>query len=113
MLACIACTQLPPSDYLTPEFEEVTIDDSKPDAVRFICTMSSMSQLTEYGMIYTSDLEASGDAWTQIAGIKTGSDSFEVLVTDFAPGTTYCYRMFISNGRDVLKSSQNYYSTLE
>ena len=113
VLFVAACTQTPPEAYLTPEFEEVTIDGSNPDAIVFICKMSSMSQLTEFGLDYTCDWEAADAEWTRIEGVRTEGDRFEVILENPTPGTTYCYRMFIGNGRDVMQSAQNYYTTPE
>jgi hypothetical protein len=108
-----SCTQAPPAEYRTPEFEEITIDSSDPAAVAFTCRMSSMSQLTEYGLEYTDEIDAADARWKRVAGTKTSGDSFVVILKDLAPGTTYCYRMYIGNGRDILKSAQNYYTTPE
>ncbi|MBQ6082398.1 MAG: hypothetical protein IJS70_10740 [Bacteroidales bacterium] len=113
ILVCSACTQTPPEEFLTPEFEEVMIDGINPDAIVFTCKMSSMSQLTTYGLDYTCDWEADDAVWTRLGGVQTGGDRFEVILKDPAPGTTYCYRLFIGNGRDVMQSAQNYYTTPE
>lgn len=108
-----ACTQTPPEAYLTPEFEEVTIDDNDSGGISFVCRMSSMSQLKEYGLDYTRDLDDTDAFWTRVNGIKTGVNTFEVLLDNLVPGATYCYRMYISNGKDVLQSAQNYFTTPE
>ena len=98
---------------MTPGFEEISINDAEPGAIVFTCKMTSMSQLTQSGLDYCGDLDSDAAGWTRVYGIATGADSFHVTVTGLAPGTTYCYRMFIGNGRDVLQSSQNYYTTPE
>ena len=110
-LLAAACSQLPPERFQTPEFEEITIDDSEPAAVLFICKMSSMAQLTEYGLDYTDNLDSGEDGWLRINGNQTGNNCFEVTLRDLAPGTTYQYRIFIGNGHDVRQSSVNYYTT--
>ena len=109
----VGCTQLPPEEYLTPEFEEITIDSSDPAAVTFTCRMSSTKQITDFGLEYTDEMDAADVRWEQVAGTKTVGDSFVVILKDLAPGTTYCYRMYIGNGRDILKSAKNYYTTPE
>lgn len=106
-----ACTQTPPETFLTPEFEEVTIDDSDPASVRFVCTMSSMAQLTEYGLIFTDKPDSDESGWTRKAGTPAGNKRFEVILHNLTPGTTYQYRFFIGNGRDVIQSAINYYTT--
>jgi hypothetical protein len=108
-----ACTQTPPEAYLTPEFEEVTIDDNDSGGISFVCRMSSMSQLKEYGLDYTDDFLSEEPEWTRVHGIKTGSSQFEVILEHLDPCTTYCYRLFIGNGRNVKQSAQNYFTTPE
>lgn len=110
---CAACTQNPPDAYLTPEFDEVTIDDSGSGGIRFVCRMSSMSQLKEYGLDYTRDLDDIDASWIRVSGVKTVGNTFEVILDNLVPGTTYCYRMYISNGKDVLQSAKNYFTTPE
>jgi hypothetical protein len=112
-LPLTCCTQAPPAEYLTPEFEEVLIYDADPDAVRFTCRMSSLSQLVEYGLDYTDDWECAEPHWTRVAGTRESGSSFVVVVGDFEPNTTYCYKMFISNGKDSMQSAPNYYTTPE
>ena len=110
-LLASACSQLPPESFLTPEFEEVSIDDSDPSAVRFVCEMSSMTQLTEYGLVYTDDPDSEESDWMLVNGTRKGDDCFEVVLYDLVPGTTYRYRMFIGNDRDLRQSATNYYTT--
>ena len=113
LLLASACTQYPPQAFMTPGFEEISINDAEPGAIVFTCKMTSMSQLVQYGLDYTCDPDADDAGWIRVDGVKTGGNSFQVTVHGLAPGATYCYRMFISNGRDVLQSSQNYYTTPE
>ncbi len=111
--AVFSCAQAPPAEYLAPEFEGIVIEDSYTDDIRVICTMSSMSQLTEYGLDYTDDFLSEESEWTRVHGIKTGSSQFEVILEHLDPCTTYCYRLFIGNGRNVKQSAQNYFTTPE
>lgn len=111
--AVFSCTQAPPAEYLAPEFEGIVIEDSYTDDIRVICTMSSMTQLTQFGLDYTGDISSEDPGWTRVQGIKIGNNRFEVILEHLEPCTTYCYRMFISNGRNVLQSAQNYFTTPE
>ena len=111
VLLAAACSQLPPEKFLTPGFEDISIDDSDAAAVRFVCRMSSMSQLTEFGLDYTDTADEDDGEWERVYGERAGEDGFEVVLRNLAPGTTYRYRMFIGNGRDLRQSSTNYYTT--
>ena len=107
------CTETPPEAFLTPEFEEVTVDDTDADGIRIRCKMSSMTQLTEYGLDYTDDWDNSELEWKRIMGSDCGNSSFEVQISDLERGETYCFKLFVGNGKDVLQSPPNYFTILD
>lgn len=109
-----ACTRTPsPEPFLTPVFEQVSIDESVPGEVTVSCRMSSMEQITECGMYYTADLEQPEEKWRGESGTRVGEDSFAVALKDLSPGATYTYRLFIGNGRTRTSSARNYYTVPE
>ena len=108
-----SCTQMPPAEFLTPEFEEVVVDDTYPDGIRLVCKMSSMAQLTEYGLDYTDDFDSPSPKWIRVEGNKSGDATFDIVLTGLESCTTYCYRLYIGNGRDILQSAPNYFTTPE
>lgn len=110
----LSCTRTPaPEPFLTPEFEQVLLDEHVPGEVTITCRMSSMEQITEYGMYYTADLEQPEEKWRGVSGTRVGEDSFAVALKDLAPGATYAYRLYIGNGRTRTSSARNYYTVPE
>jgi hypothetical protein len=113
-LLVTACTHDPsPEPFLAPVFEQVSMDESVAGEVTFTCRMSSMSQLTEYGLYVTTEWEESDSAWTKVQGTKTASDAFIVRMKEVEPGRTYAYRLYIGNGREEVQSATNYYTVPE
>lgn len=105
-LALCSCVVDPsPEGYRVPEFDVITVDEGTPGAVEFRCRVSSMSQVADYGLYYTTDrvpAESSSDtrSWTRVQGFKSGDeDAFSVRIDDLLGGATYSCRLFISNGR--------------
>ena len=110
----LSCTRTPsPEPYLTPSFEQVSIEEGEPGKVTFTCRMSSMGQITECGMLYTADGALAEEEWTKVTGTVKGADSFKVVLQDLLPGATYAYRLFIGNGWVESTSARNYYTVPE
>ena len=110
----LSCARTPsPEPFLTPEFEQVLLDEHVPGEVTITCRMSSMEQITECGMYYTADLEQPEEKWRGESGTRVGEDSFAVALKDLSPGATYTYRLFIGNGRTRTSSARNYYTVPE
>lgn len=109
-----ACTRAPsPEPFLTPVFEQVSIDESVPGEVTVSCRMSSMRQITECGATVSTSEVQPEEEWETVSGILEGNDSFTVTLQDLQPGTTYAYRLFIGNGRTRTSSARNYYTVPE
>lgn len=109
-----ACSRDPsPEAFLAPVFEQVLLDERMTGEVTFTCRMSSMSQLTEFGLYVTVDWEGREDGWTQVRGTKTGGNTFSVCLKGLEPGRTYAYRLYIGNGREEVLSAANYYTVPE
>lgn len=104
-MALRSCTADPsPEAYRVPEFDVITVDEGTPGSVEFRCRVSSMAQVADYGLYYTTDpaaTKASGAiSWTRVQGVKDGADNaFSVRIDDLLGGATYSCRLFISNGR--------------
>ncbi len=113
LLAC-ACNADPrPEDFLMPDFESVGINEGVQGEVTFVCRMSSMQQITGCGLYYAEAGDAAGDNLIKVPGVKSGEDSFSVSLQGLAPGATYTYCFYISNGRKEEKSPQNHYTVPE
>ena len=113
-LLAAACTRTPsPEPFLTPVFEQVSIDESVPGEVTVSCRMSSMRQITECGATVSASEVQPEEEWETVSGILEGNDSFTVTLQDLQPGTTYTYRLFIGNGRTRTSSARNYYTVPE
>lgn len=106
-----ACTHDPsPEPFRAPEFEQVTVEAAGEGAVVIGCRVSSMSQLTEYGM-YFAPVEEEGRVpdWERVPGQKLGETGFSVRKDGLEVGVTYSYRLYLGNGRTEISSAQNYY----
>lgn len=113
-LVLAACSRDPsPEAFLAPVFEQVSLDERMTGEVTITCRMSSMSQLTEFGLYVTADREGREDGWTQVRGTKTGGNTFSVCLKGLEPGRTYAYRLYIANGREEVQSAANYYTVPE
>ncbi len=109
LLAAVAlrsCAPDPsPEAFLVPEISGITVDEGTPGAVEFRCNVSSMSQVAEYGLYFTTAgtaTKASSDirSWTRVQGVRSGDeDAFSVRIDDLLGGATYSCRLFIGNGR--------------
>lgn len=109
-----ACTRTPsPEPFLTPVFEQVSIDESVPGEVTVSCRMSSMRQITECGATVSTSEEQPEEKWKTVSGSFKGNDTFTVTLQDLQPGTTYTYRLYIGNGRTLSTSARNYYTVPE
>jgi hypothetical protein len=110
----LSCTRTPsPEPYLTPSFEQVSIEEGEPGMVTFSCRMSAMEQITECGILYSAEGEQPEEEWTRVPGTRVEKDSFKVVLQDLLPGATYAYRLFIGNGRVESTSARNYYTVPE
>ena len=102
-LALCSCVADPsPEGYRVPEFGSITVGEETPGAVEFRCQVSSMAQVAEYGLYFTtgSATKAAPDAdWTKVQGTQSAEDAFSVRINDLLGGATYSCRLFISNGR--------------
>ena len=106
-----ACTHDPsPEPFRAPEFEQVTVEAAGEGAVVIGCRVSSMSQLTEYGM-YFALVEEEGRVagWERVPGQKRDETGFSVRKDGLEAGVTYSYRLYLGNGRTEISSAQNYY----
>ena len=114
IMTVFACTADPqPDAYGMPEFEKVSISEGVQGEVTFTCRMSSMLQLTGYGLYYAEAADAEAGDLNKAPGDKTGDNSFSVSLGDLDPGTTYTYCFYISNGRKEARSSSNHYTVPE
>ena len=105
-----ACVRDPsPEAFGKPEFKRVTVLPNE-GAVEVECQVTSMSQLTEYGM-YFAPVEEDGRVagWERIPGKKRDETGFTVRKEGLAAGTNYSYRLYLGNGRTEISSAQNYY----
>ena len=112
-LSLTACSRDPsPEAFLAPEFEQVSLDEHVAGEVTFVCRMSSMSQLTEYGLYLAvgGGSGDGGDGWRRVQGTKSGEESFRVCLKGLEAGKTYAYRLFIGNGRKEVRAATNYYT---
>lgn len=103
-IALESCVNDPsPDGFRVPEFGSITIDESAPGSVAFNCRVSSMSQLADYGLYFTTGTAASKAqqevSWQKVQGTKAAEDAFSVRIDDLMGGATYVCRMFVSNGR--------------
>ncbi len=102
-LALCSCVADPsPEGYRVPEFGSITVGEETPGSVEFKCQVSSMAQVAEYGLYFTtgSATKAAPDAdWTKVQGTQSAEDAFSVRINDLLGGATYSCRLFISNGR--------------
>ena len=112
-LACACSADPRPDAYGMPEFEKVSISEGAQGEVTFTCRMSSMLQLTGYGLYYAKAADAEAGDWNKAPGDKTGDDTFSVSLGGLDPGATYTYCFYISNGRKETRSSSNYYTVPE
>ena len=96
-----------------PAFESVGISEGAQGVITFTCRMSSMLQLTGYGLYYSETAETELGNWRKAPGDKSGEDSFSVTLQGLAPGATYTYCFYISNGRKEERSSQNHFTVSE
>lgn len=87
-----------PDAFLVPEFGTVTIDESVPGSVEFNCQVTSMSQLSEFG-VYSSNSTGAQVAPDKTPGIRTSQDAFKVRLDGLMGGTKYSCRFYIGNGR--------------
>ena len=114
LLLTFACTADPkPDAYGMPEFEKVSISEGVQGEVTFTCRMSSMLQLTGYGLYYAKAADAAAGDWNRAPGDKSGEDSFSVSLGGLEPGATYSYCFYISNGQKEARSSSNHYTVPE
>lgn len=113
LLACACSADPRPDAYGMPEFEMVSVREGAQGEVTFTCRMSSMLQLTGYGLYYAKADDAETSDWDKAPGDKTGEDTFSVSLGGLAPGTTYTYCFYISNGRKEARSSSNHYTVPE
>ena len=92
-----------PDAYRVPEFGSITVDESAPGSVAFNCRVSSMAQLADYGLYFTTGAMASKAqsevSWQKVQGTKAAEDAFSVRIEGLMGGATYVCRMFVSNGR--------------
>lgn len=94
-----SCTHDPsPDAFLVPEFGAVTVDESVPGSVEFNCQVSSMAQISEFG-VYSSNNPGPQGSLQKIPGVLTSQDAFKVRLDGLMGGTTYSCRFFIGNGR--------------
>ena len=113
LLVC-ACTADPrPDAYGMPEFEKVSISEGAHGEVTFTCRMSSMLQLTGYGLYYAKAADVEAGDWNKAPGDKAGEDAFSVSLGGLEPGATYTYCFYISNGHKEARSSSNHYTVPE
>ena len=87
-----------PEAFLVPEFGTVTIDESIPGSVEFNCQVTSMSQLSEFG-VYSSNSTGSQAAPDKTPGVRTSQDAFKVRLDGLIGGAKYSCRFYIGNGR--------------
>ena len=113
ILLASACTTPQPDQFLIPTFEQVSIEERAAGVVTFVCRMSSMQQITGCGLYYAEAGDAAGDNLIKVPGVKSGEDAFSVSLHGLAPGATYTYCFYISNGRKEEKSSENHYTVPE
>ena len=96
-----------PEAYIVPEFGAVSVDDSTPGVVSFSCTVSSMQQLSGYGMYVSTGTSTQ----SRIDGLRTSDHAFSVRMADLQQGTAYSCVFFISNGRVEALSPTYVYHT--
>ena len=86
---------------MVPEFSSIVIDEGTPGSVCFNCTVSSMSQLVEYGLYFTTATSSkpSDSPWTKVGGTRLSDDSFSARIDGLLGGATYDCRLYIGNGR--------------
>lgn len=95
-----------PERYRVPEFAAVDVDESVPGSVGFTCSVSSMEQLAEYGVYFTT---ASDGPRIKVSGLRTSDNAFSVRISDLLGGATYSCLFFMSNGKlEVLSSPLRY-----
>ena len=105
-----------PEGFLVPEFEAVSVDESVPGTVEFSCTVSSMAQVSEFGLYYSSSPSAKSEpepSWQKAGGTQVSVNSFKVRIDGLLGGATYKCRLFISNGRVERLSEAISYSAPE
>ena len=113
VVACIhmsSCTNDPsPDAFLVPEFGAVTVDESVPGAVEFKCQVSSMSQISEFG-VYSTNTARSAYTPQKTPGVLNSHDAFKVRLDGLMGGATYSCRFFIGNGRVERLSDPIFYA---
>ena len=109
-----SCSLTPlPDDYPQPSFEQISLTEGSPGEMTITCRMTSLLQLTGYGIYYQ---EAGGSAGTEqikVPGVQSGEDSFSVTLSGLTPGSTYTYSLYITNGRKEVQSSPNHFTLKE
>ena len=107
------CTAPLPDDYPQPSFEQISLTEGSPGEMTITCRMTSLLQLTGYGVYYR---EAGGNTGTDpviVPGVQSGEDSFSVTLCGLTPGSTYTYSLYITNGRKEVQSSPNHFTLKE
>ena len=95
-----------PDRYRVPEFAAVDVDESVPGSVGFTCSVSSMEQLADYGVYFTTGTAGSR---TKVSGLRTADNAFTVRISELLAGATYSCLFFISNGKvEVLSTPLRY-----
>ena len=123
-----SCLQDPsPDGFLVPQFSGISIDESVPGVVTFHCGVSSMEQISDFGLYFTTagtktagsktsavtkssatktagtlvrpSSKAADPLWTRVQGTRDSDESFTVSIESLLGGATYSCRLYIGNGR--------------
>lgn len=109
-----SCSLTPlPDDYPQPSFEQISLTEGSPGEMTITCRMTSLLQLTGYGVYYREAGGNTGADPLKVPGIQSGEDSFSVTLCGLTPGSTYTYSLYITNGRKEVQSSPNHFTLKE
>ena len=109
-----SCSLAPlPDDYPQPTFEQVSLTEGSPGEMTITCRMTSLLQLTGYGIYYREAGGNTGVDPLKVPGVQSGEDSFSVTLQGLTPGSTYTYSLYITNGRKEVQSSPNHFTLKE
>lgn len=114
LLLAFSCSgRIAPDDYPQPSFEQVSLTQGAPGEVTIACKMTSLLQLTGYGVYYCEAGGYTGTDPVKVPGVQSGEDSFSVTLQGLTPGATYTYSLYITNGRKEVQSSPNHFTLTE
>ena len=114
IMLCASCVgRIAPDHYQMPSFEQVSMTEGAQGEVTIACRMTSLLQLTGYGIYYREAGGNTGADPLKVPGVQSGEDSFSVTLSGLIPGATYTYSLYITNGRKEVQSSPNHFTLKE